>query len=265
MNLSPLKLACQEHLIPGDSLLEKWHLVSSLGYQGIELRGHGDFALKARLPELRQARKGGAFFPSVCVIMDHFIGDFDKGRRLDALENMKSQISVIAELGGNGAITPASFGMHSEVLPPFKAPRNATEDRAILLDNLGVLGEHAAAEGVCVYLEPLNRYEDHMLNTLEQGAVLCDTLALSSVRLMADLFHMNIEEDDLLASLERAASHIAHIHLADSNRYEPGQGHTDFQSIGELLEGIGYSGFMALECSFREDAVVALRKARALF
>ena len=62
--------------------------------------------------------------------------------------------------------------MHSNRLPPFAAPRTPEEDRDILLEMLGALGSHAAARGVAVYLEPLNRYEDHMVNTLAQGAEL---------------------------------------------------------------------------------------------
>ena len=84
---------------------------------------------------------------TVCVEMLHFIGDFDADRRRDALENMRTQLSVIAELGGTAAMTPASYGMFSRRLPPFEPPRDEAGDRAVLLDGLGELGEHAAARG----------------------------------------------------------------------------------------------------------------------
>jgi hypothetical protein len=58
--------------------------------------------------------------PSVCVIMDHFIGDFDADKRRDAIENMKSLLSVIAEIGGYGAITSAAFGLFSRALLRFQ-------------------------------------------------------------------------------------------------------------------------------------------------
>src|ERR687884_510860 len=162
-----MKLASQEHLIPAATLSEKWKLVESLGYDGIELRGETNFALRDRLSELREARRAGAVFPSVCVISDHFIGDFDAEKRRDAIENMKVLVSIIAELGGYGAITPASYGMFSLRLPPFKPPRSPEDDRAVLIDGLAELGQHAAREGVCVLIEPLNRYEDHMINCLD--------------------------------------------------------------------------------------------------
>jgi sugar phosphate isomerase/epimerase len=253
-----MKLACQEHLIPGATLLEKWRLASSLGYDGIELRGEGQFALRGRLPELREARRAGAVFPSVCVIMDHFIGDFDASRRRDAIENMKSLLSVIAELGGYGAITPASYGMFSLRLPPFKPPRSPEEDRQALIEGLSELGEHAAREGVSVLLEPLNRYEDHMINRLEQAAELCRAVGLDSLRVMGDFFHMGIEERDLAEAIRASGSVLKHMHLADSNRRHPGAGHTDFKPALDALRQIGFDGYLAVECHVTVEPAVLL-------
>ena len=72
-----MKLACQDHLIPGDSIAEKWSTLTSLGYAGIELRGGGDDAFRARLPELRQALRMGVVFSSICGILPVFVADFD--------------------------------------------------------------------------------------------------------------------------------------------------------------------------------------------
>jgi sugar phosphate isomerase/epimerase len=260
-----MKIAAQEHLIPGETLTEKWDVIQKLGYEGIELRGLGDFAFEKRLAELQKALSDGAYFPSVCVIMSHFIGDFDKAKRRDAIENMKSLLSVIAEVGGKGAITPASYGMHSSRLPPFTAPRTPEEDEMVLLEGLQELGEHAAKHNVQVFLEPLNRYEDHMLNTLEQGVALCKKVGLKSVVLMADLFHMNIEEKDSAQALKKARDYLAHIHLADSNRLEPGQGQTDFGRIKKMLDVLDFEGFGALECRFEKEPLTALKKSIQLF
>lgn len=249
-----MKLACQEHLVPGRDLIEKWDVASGAGFDGIELLGHGDGRFRARLSELEAARRAGVVMSTVCVIMDHFVGDFDEARRRDAIENMKSLLSVMGEIGGYGAITPASYGMFSKRLPPFDPPRTEAGDRAVLLDGLGELAEHAERSGVVVLLEPLNRYEDHMVNSLAQAASLCDEIGLDSLALMGDLFHMNIEEDDIAASIRSAARHLRHVHLADSNRAQPGTGHTDFGSAFEALRSTGFSGYMAMECGIRGDA-----------
>ena len=251
-----MKLSCQEHLLPGDSVLEKWEFAISAGFDGIELRGTRDWG--ERLDDLRDARERGVVFSSVCLIDDRFIGDLDPGRRREAVEHMKHLLSGISELGGTGAITPAAFGLTSKALPPFKAPRTEDEDRRVLLDALEELGEHADGEGVLVLLEPLNRYEDHMLNRLEGAVELCKAVGRDSVRVMGDLFHMNIEEDDPGESIRRAGRYLAHVHLADSNRAQPGAGHNDFASAFEALCEIGFDGYLAMECGIRGDAKVVL-------
>lgn len=257
-----VKLAVQENLIPGDGLVRQWQLVHTLGYDAIELRGSS--GISDRLPELRSARAEGAVFSSICVISDRFIGDFDASRRAEALAGMMELCEVAAEVGAKGVITPASYGMHSNRLPPFTARRTPEEDRAVLLEMVRKLGEHAAGCGVLVLLEPLNRYEDHMVNTLAQGAELCRALSLPSVRLMADLFHMNIEEADLGEALQGAADVLAHVHLADSSRLEPGTGHTDFASAFHALRDIGFDGYGAIECRFSREPEAALKAAHEL-
>lgn len=254
-----LRFAVQENLLPGDDLFRKWEALRAIGYEGIELRGSA--GMRERLPELRAAARAGAVFSSVCVISDRFIGDFDAGRRAEALAAMEELCDVAAEVGARGVVTPAAYGMHSNRLPPFAAPRSPEEDRAVLLDMLGRLGLHAAARGVLVLFEPLNRYEDHMVNTLAQGAELCRATGLPSVRLMADLFHMNIEEADLAASLREAGDMVAHVHLADSSRLEPGTGHTDFAAAFRALREAGFDGWGAIECRLSREPGAALAAA----
>jgi sugar phosphate isomerase/epimerase len=173
---------------------------------------------------------------------------------------MKVLLSIIAELGGYGAITPASYGMFSLRLPPFKPPRSAEDDRHVLIEALTELGEHAAREGVCVLVEPLNRYEDHMINRLDQAVDLCSAVGLTSVRIMGDFFHMNIEEIDMAESIREAGGFLKHIHLADSNRRHPGAGHTDFKPALAALGALGFDGYMALECHVTVELPVLLEQ-----
>ena len=254
-----LRLACQEQLLPGDTLQAKWEYAQAAGYDAIELRGKGGLHFRDRLPELRAARADGVVMPTVCVDMPHFLGAFDDDLRRDAIEQMKSQLSVIAELGGLGAQTPASYGMFSRRLPPFEPPRTEEQDREILLSGLAELGEHARAEGVALFLEPLNRYEDHMVNRLDQAADLIRTLGLESVRIGIDSYHMNIEEADPSAAILAAAPWIGHAQVSDSNRFQPGAGHLDWPAWLGALEAIGYDGYLAAECRLTGDPGQAVR------
>jgi sugar phosphate isomerase/epimerase len=241
-----MKLGVQDRSLAGRTLLEKWRFATELGFDGIELRGGNEFA--DRLDELIEARKAGVVLPSVCATPDHFIGDFDAENRRDAIRTMKSLLTVIVEAGGFGAITPASFGMFSTRMSRVPPPRSPAEDRAVLLDALGELAEHARQVGGIVLLEPLNRYEDYLVNTLADGASLIRELGLPTVRLMADTFHMNIEEADPADSLREHADLLGHVQVADSNRLEPGAGHYDWHGTLGALDQIGYRGWLVLEC-----------------
>ncbi|MFD4260399.1 sugar phosphate isomerase/epimerase family protein [Streptomyces sp. NPDC058534] len=258
-----LKTAVQEQLLPGDTLQAKWDVARQAGYDAIELRGKGDFHFASRLGELKQAREDGVVMPTVCVDMLHFLGAFDEGVRRDAVAQMKSQLTVIAEIGGVGAQTPASYGMFSRRLPPFEPPRTEEEDREVLLAGLTELGEHARKEGVTLFLEPLNRYEDHMVNRLDQAADLIRAVGLDSVRIGIDSYHMNIEETDPAAAIVAHADVIGHAQVSDSNRFQPGAGHLDWPAWFGALHTIGYDGHLALECRLAGDPVDAVRSVPA--
>jgi sugar phosphate isomerase/epimerase len=255
-----IRISCQEQLLPGRTLQEKYDFARDAGYDGIELRGHGGFRFRDRLPELRQAARDGVPMPSVCVDMPHFFAAFDPQLRRDALDQMKSQLSVIAEVGGPGAVacTPASWGMFSRRLPPFEPPRGEAEDRAVLLDGLAELDGHAARVGAFLALEPLNRYEDHMVNRLEQAVELIETAGLTSVKVLADTYHMNIEEDEPTSALVAAAARLGHVQVSDSNRLQPGAGHLDWAALLSTLDAVGYQGHLAVECRLRGEPATAI-------
>jgi sugar phosphate isomerase/epimerase len=164
------------------------------------------------------------------------------------------------------AMTPASYGMFSKRLPPFVSPRSGAEDTEILLDAFGQLAEHAEAEGVIIALEPLNRYEDHMINTLAEAQTLCEKIGSQHCGIAADTYHMNIEEADPAKTLIAAGEWIRHVQLSDSNRLEPGAGHIDWPVILDALWAIGYDQELAFECrlSGEVDEVlpVAVRRMR---
>jgi sugar phosphate isomerase/epimerase len=263
-----VRLSVQEQYLRGATMIEKWEHAQALGFDAIELRGAGEGRFAARLPELKAAAAAGVPMPTVCVDMLHFVGDFDADKRADALAQLTSQLSVIAEIGGRLAMTPASYGMFSKRLPPFNSPRTEAEDTEILLDAFGKLATHAEAEGVTIALEPLNRYENHMINTLADATALCEKIGSPGVGIAADTYHMTIEEADPLQALEAAAGWIRHVQLSDSNRLEPGAGHIDWSAMLDALWAIGYADELAFECRLSGDVdkvlPIAVRRIRQL-
>jgi sugar phosphate isomerase/epimerase len=243
-----IRLAVQEQYLQGETMIAKWEHAQRLGFDAIELRGAGDLAFEARLPDLKAAAAAGVPMPTVCVEMLHFVGDFDADKRADALRQMSSQLSVMADIGGRLAMTPASYGMFSTRLPPFISPRSEAEDHDILVDAFGQLAEHAEREGVVIALEPLNRYENHMINTLAQAKALCEEVGSAHFGIAADTYHMNIEETDPLQSFVDARPWLKHVQLSDSNRLEPGAGHLDWSALLNAVWAIGYAEEQAFEC-----------------
>jgi sugar phosphate isomerase/epimerase len=261
-----VRLAVQEQYLRGATMIEKWDHARRLGFDAIELRGAGEGRFAARLDELKAAAAAGVIMPTVCVEMRHFVGDFAADKRADALLQMKSQLSVMAEIGGRLAMTPASYGMFSKRLPPFVPPRSDEEDTEILLDAFGQLADHAESEGVIIALEPLNRYENHMINTLADAQALCEKIGSRHFGIAADTYHMNIEEADPPKAVIETGPWIRHVQLSDSNRLEPGAGHIDWPVILDAIWAVGYDKELAFECrlSGEVDEVlpVAVRRIR---
>ena len=263
-----VRLAVQEQYLRGETMIEKWHHAQTLGFDAIELRGAGEGRFAARLPELREAAAAGVPMPTVCVEMLHFVGDFDAAKRRDAIEQMKAQLSVMAEIGGRLAMTPASYGMFSTRLPPFVSPRSIADDHAVLIEGFGELAAHAEQVEVVIALEPLNRYENHMINTLAQAAALCAEIGSPWFGIAADTYHMNIEEADPIKALFESAEWIRHIQLSDSNRLEPTAGHIDWSMMLAAIAAIDYADELAYECRLSgelDDVLpVSVRRIRQL-
>jgi sugar phosphate isomerase/epimerase len=122
------------------------------------------------------------------------------------------------------------------------------------------LDEHAADLGTTLLYEPLNRYETNLINTLADGAQFLAASGMRNVKLLADLYHMNIEEANLAAALRQAGSFVGHVHFADSNRKAAGLGHTDFAPIVTALREVGYSGYLSAEVLPLPDSDAAAKQ-----
>jgi sugar phosphate isomerase/epimerase len=116
-----------------------------------------------------------------------------------------------------------------------------------LAESLTELLESAALHGVKLYLEPLNRYEIDTLNRVDQSLEFMAQYGLNSLELLLDTFHMNIEERRLEQAISLAGAKIGHIHITDSNRLAPGQGHLDYDRIIAAIKQTGYDKFLSIE------------------
>ena len=137
----------------------------------------------------------------------------------------------------------------------FVAPGQTREEAEFLfLDCRHEILPFAAQRGVTILIEPINRYESNFLNNVDAACALLKRLPFENVGVMADLFHMNIEDDRIGASIRRNKRSVNYVHIADSNRRAPGQGHTDFGEVLDALEEISYDGWLSAEVLPGKDA-----------
>ncbi|MBL8818665.1 MAG: sugar phosphate isomerase/epimerase [Planctomyces sp.] len=231
-------------------------LASELGYDAVELFAPSGDAIRS-LPiknllssfNLKLAAVGTG---AGMVIHQLALSSPDADRRTKAREFVKSIIAAGAEFGAP-AIIGSMQGRWDEA-----AGKEAGVQ--LLRDALDELGSYAATCGVPLIYEPLNRYETNMAMTMEQGIELLKPLSCGNIKLLADLFHMNIEERNIADALRDSGNWIGHVHFVDSNRQAAGRGHMDYTPIAVALHNIGYSGYASAEAFPIPDSTEAARQ-----
>lgn len=178
--------------------------------------------------------------------------DPDAEKRAAAEVFIRDIIDAGAEFGAP-AIIGSMQGRWSEAVPQQEALR-------LLSDSLERLGDHAGSRGTVLIYEPLNRYETNLCTTMKQGAELLNSLSTTAVRLLADLFHMNIEERCIASGLRDAGKHLGHVHFVDSNRQAAGFGHMDYGPIAAALQETGYDGYASAEAFPIPDSITTAQQ-----
>ena len=129
----------------------------------------------------------------------------------------------------------------------YYSKESKQQSENLFLETALELCEYATLKDVTLILEPVNRYELNFINSVEEGVILLEKANHPNLKLMPDVFHMNIEDVKIGEELSRNIKHIAYIHLADSNRLAPGWGHTDFEDIFRHLNKVDYDGWLSVE------------------
>jgi sugar phosphate isomerase/epimerase len=125
---------------------------------------------------------------------------------------------------------------------------------------LDLLGAHAKQYGAPLLYEPLNRYETNLFNRQGEAADWVRGRGIGNVKILCDLFHMNIEEADIAGALRDVGGLLGHVHFVDSNRQAAGMGHMDFGPVVGALKDVGYAGYASAECFPIPDSDAAARR-----
>ncbi len=239
-----MRYAVSNWIYGEEALAQTVARLERLGFDGIELRGEPGLYERAHLRGLLQEHR-----LSVTSICGMYPGPRDRrdlshpdaGVRREAVAYVRACVDLAAGCGaGVVIVTPNPVGKTQPLADPAEEWRWAVE---------AVREAASGCEGreVRLAIEPINRYETYLINTVERALQFARQVDHPAVAVMLDTFHANIEDPDVADAARRAGSTLAHVHVADSNRQGVGRGHIDFPRLLRALVEIGYDGALALE------------------
>jgi sugar phosphate isomerase/epimerase len=240
------------------SFEEKLAKARALGYQGVELMVRNASELDAADVRNAVERHGlevpqlvtGELFGSDKLALVHP----DPAVCEAAMQRVQGIVRVAGTLGRGTMVNVGRLRGRMDWLQVDKV-----EARGRFIRAFQVLCDYAARYDVRITLEPVNRYEVDFIHSAQDGLQMVKDVGRANLGLILDTFHMNIEDRSIEASLREAAPVLWHVHVADSNRLPPGQGHLDFASVVATLRSIGYEGFLSGEMLPLPDPDTAAR------
>lgn len=260
ITLSLLPSRATMPFVLGPDLASGFQTASELGFDAIEIFPPSIEAIdipqikalsqRFSLPVSTIGTGGGA------VAQGLTLTDSDENIRRKARQYVREIVTIAGDLGGS-AIIGSMQGRTGD--------RDRSDALSWLGDAMAELGQHAAQYSQPLLFEPLNRYESDLVNRLEQAVELIKKHDASNVKVLADLFHMNIEEVCVDAALRDHASKIGHVHFVDSNRWPAGAGHSDLESAYHVLQSTNFTGYLAVEAFPLPDQQSAARNAANAF
>lgn len=258
-----MQIAIQEDMLTGRTVLQKFENAQRLGIAGIEFWADG---LADRVPQIAQAiAQTGVQAAAVNFGRLGTLLTADPEQRQRVVVQMRLSMASAIDIGASRMVFVPQFG--APLLPnllPYKSEIQLEADMLVAYLKQ-IFTDLAYAMGMTLYLLPVNRYESHFVNRLEQGASIRRKIKNHAhILLAANLFHMLLEEEDWPQALRTYAGEIGYMQIADSNRRLPGQGLLDFAAFAALLRQIGYDGWLTLECGLpgqnQEDAPRFMRE-----
>lgn len=239
--MSRFRYAYNQLVYYGEDVPESIDRVARFGYDAIEFAGEPDQLDAATIR--KATADAGIAVSSICSIYndERDLAHPDRQIRANALQYVKQVADFAAEIGAPTIIVAPTACMKLQPL----ASRD--DERKWAIEGIRAAGEYAAERDVDLTLEAWNRYETYWLNRLDQAVELWNEIGLDRGGVMGDTFHMNIEEDSIEGAIRSTGPLLNHVHLADSNRAAPGQGHTQFVPVLEALAEIDYQGYLSFE------------------
>ncbi len=166
----------------------------------------------------------------------------DKGARNAGVAFLKEGVDVACELGSD-VISGVIYAAWGEFTGKMRTEDEWNYSKECLLK----VAEYAEGKDVVLALEPVNRFETYFLNTIEDTRKMVEEINHSNIRIHADTFHMNIEEESFYGAIKTAGEYLYHVHLCENNRGIPGTGHIPWDDVFRALRELNYDRWAVVE------------------
>ena len=168
----------------------------------------------------------------------------DTATRARAVDHLRRAIDCTAALGGTVMAGPwfQPLGLFTGDRPGEDELERCAEVHRQVLPAM-------RAAGITPGLEPLNRFEAYLLNTVEQAVAYAERVGEGGIGILYDTFHAHIEEKDPVAALRalHASGQLSHVHISENDRGTPGRGHAKIRETIAALVELGYDGWLTIE------------------
>jgi sugar phosphate isomerase/epimerase len=218
------------------------HREAEFGYDGVEFVGEPAEIDTQEANELLDDY--GLEASSVCSVYtkNRDLTAADESTRENAIQYTKDVAVMTDELNADVfVVRPGPVGRVS--------PDNPENEWGWAVEGIRNVSDFVSENGLDVTLgiEPWNRYETHLINTVDEALNLMNDVNRDNLGVWADLFHMNIEEDAPSKAIAEAGDNLVQLHGADTNRAAPGRGHYEWEPVITSLKDIGYDGWISFE------------------
>jgi len=166
----------------------------------------------------------------------------DKNKRDKAIDELKEAVDKTIALGGNILAGPLY-----QIVGSFSGQVPSEKEWIRAVEVIRKVGEYASKVKIKIALEPLNRFESYLFNTLSDGYKFVKDVGLDNIGLLADTYHSNIEEKNVSESWKKVINRIYHVHISENDRGIPGTGHAIPKEIFKILTIEGYDGWIVIE------------------
>ncbi len=219
--------------------------LASLGGDHFEVGGEAAVHPAAAFAALQRALAEHDMTSSVCAVYgpELDLASPDADIRRAGVEHARACIEIAATLGSR-IVVGAFCGSGGRA---FLSTEERDESLRRGAGELHEIGEMANKVDVVLAVEGLNRYENNLVNTLEDLVELVERADHSNVRALLDLFHASIEQADLTRAIRRAGPQIVHCHAVDNTRGAPGSGRLPWAEVVGALQEVGYDGAFVIE------------------